>query len=109
MSKVVAQERAKERELVRRRLERHRRGRWLTRPFTFAMNIKQKKDDVLSGKPRRGGKHWPITDVSRPEVNVRNSGAGASARAACGTCLLECNVGGRMSLVLRALSFASRS
>jgi len=61
MSKVETQERAKEeRELVRRRLERHRRGRWLTRPFTFAMNIKQKKDDVLSGKPRRGGKHWPL-------------------------------------------------
>ena len=46
MSKVEAQERAKERELVRRCLEWHRRGRWLTRPFTFAMNIKQKKDDV---------------------------------------------------------------
>ena len=59
MSKVDAQERELERELelelVRRRLERHRRGRWFTRPFTFAMNIKQKKDDVLSGKPRRGG------------------------------------------------------
>ena len=108
MSKVVALERAKERELVRRRLERHRRGRWLTRPFTFAMNIKQKKDDVLSGKPRRGGKHWPLSDKQRAEVNVRNSGAGASARAACSTCLLECNVGGRMSLVLRALSFARR-
>ena len=65
MSKVVALERAKERELVRRRLERHRRGRWLTRPFTFAMNIviKQKKDDVLSGKPRRGGRGlWGVAE-----------------------------------------------
>ena len=49
-----------------------------------------------------------VTDVSGPEVKVRNSGAGASARAACGTCLLECNVGGMMSLVLRTLSFARR-